>query len=124
VQNEANHENPAPQKTFPAHPHRGFAFTLTLGTVGVYATATGPDGIQWVSAVFHHPELAIFHARSLVDGYLRALEIAGRPYPGDDMPGLLRRIVNDGPPFDFSDRLCNRCGQLIAGPGTVHKACQ
>lgn len=96
MQNEANHENPAPQKTFPAYPHRGFSIDLTYGTVGVYATATGADGIQWVSAVWHHPELAIFHVCNLVDVYLRALEIAGRPYPGDDMPGLLRRMIMDG----------------------------
>src|SRR5687767_12561185 len=92
---EANHEKPAPQNTFPTEPYRGFAIDLTTGPSGSYAAATSPEGVRWVTPPYRDPLLCLLHARSLVDRYLRALEIAGMvPFP-EDMERMIAAIVAD-----------------------------
>lgn len=92
---DAEHTQKRPESV-EIEPYRGFTVALTYGTVGVFATVTGRNGVQFVTAVYRHVVLAILHARSLIDRYLRGLELAGLPYPGEEMPGLLRRMIMDG----------------------------
>ena len=92
---QSKHETDTTQKTQPAEFYRGFTIALTPDPTGIYAKASIPGGVQWVTPPYREATTAVLYARSLVDRYLRALELADSiPFP-EDLQAMIANIVED-----------------------------